>query len=336
MEKVDAKIREIAERVGFLGSVVVKQGEGVVYSEGFGYRNIAEKLPNQKDTKFGIASGSKLFTAVAIAQLVEQNQFAYDTPVHQLLEQRPHCIDERVTIHHLLTHTSGIPDYFDEAVMDDFSELWEEKPMYKMENLEDFLPMFVNKEKMFEPGERFHYNNAGFIVLGLVVEAVANQSYVTYVTENIFKAAGMQDAGHYRLDQLPGNTALGYIQKDGVIKTNVYDVPVVGGSDGGAFVTGPDMTVFWEALLGGKLMGADHVERLLTKHIKVKSSTSYGYGLWLDDVKEQTVYHVMGYDPGVQFHSCVYPEQQAIVTVLSNKGGGAFKIVQAVEELFQK
>ncbi|MBN9653181.1 serine hydrolase [Halobacillus sp. GSS1] len=336
MERVDAKVREIAEREGFSGSIVVKQGEEVVYSEGFGYRNLAESLPNQKDTKFGIASGSKLFTAVAIAQLVEQNQFAYDTPVHQLLEQSLHCIDERVTIHHLLTHTSGIPDYFDEAVMDDFSELWEEKPMYKMENLEDFLPMFVDKEKMFDPGEKFHYNNAGFIILGLVVEAVANQSYITYVTENIFKAAGMQDSGHYRLDQLPGNTALGYIEKDGVIKTNVYDVPVVGGSDGGAFVTGLDMIGFWEALLGEKLMGAVHVERLLTKHIKVKSGTSYGYGIWLDDVHDQTVYHVMGYDPGVQFHSCVYPERQAIVTVLSNKGGGAFKIVQAVEELLQK
>ncbi|REJ09027.1 serine hydrolase domain-containing protein [Halobacillus trueperi] len=336
MERLDAKIRELVEKEGFSGSVVVKQGKELVYSKGFGYRNLVEKLPNQKNTKFGVASGSKLFTAVAIAQLVEQKKFAYDTPLHQLLEPCPPCIDERVTIHHLLTHTSGIPDYFDESVMDDFAELWEEKPMYKMEKLEDFVPMFSDKEKMFEPGEKFHYNNAGFIVLGLVVEAVVNKPFTTHVTENIFKAAGMQDAGYYRLDQLPGNTALGYIEEDGSLKTNVYTVPVVGGSDGGSFVTGPDMIGFWRALLNGKLLGEDQVERLLTKHVKVKDGLSYGYGLWLDDVNKKTVYHVMGYDPGVSFHSCVYPEDQWMVTVCSNHSSGAFKIIKGVEELFLK
>ncbi|WP_394217484.1 serine hydrolase domain-containing protein [Halobacillus trueperi] len=331
-----AQIREIAEKENFSGSVVVQRGGQVVYSEGFGYRNLAEKLTNQADTKFGIASGSKLLTAVAVAQLVEKKKFAYDTPVHQLLEPCPPCIGEDVTIHHLLTHTSGIADYFDESVMDDFSELWEEKPMYKMEKLDDFVPMFEGKEKMFDPGEKFHYNNAGFIVLGLVVEAFAKKSYTEYITDHIFKAAGMSDAGYYRLDQLPPNTALGYIEKDGSLKTNVYAVPVVGGSDGGAFVTGPDMIRFWEALLNGELIGESHVERLLMKHVKVKDGISYGYGLWLDDVNEQTVYHAMGYDPGVSFHSCVYPDNDWMVTVLSNNGSGAFQIIKGVEELFLK
>ncbi|WLR46647.1 serine hydrolase domain-containing protein [Halobacillus litoralis] len=334
---MDAKIREVAEEEeGFSGSVVVEKGEEVVYSKGFGYRNVAEKLPNQKDTRFGIASGSKLFTAVTIAQLVEQNHFAYDTPVHQLLQQKLSCIDERVTIHHLLTHTSGIPDYFDEAVMDDFSELWEETPMYKMETLDDFVPMFRDKEKMFNPGERFHYNNAGFIVLGLVIEAVANKPFTTYVSENIFKAAGMQRSGYYRLDQLPENTAFGYIEKEGSLKTNVYSIPVVGGADGGVFVTAPDMIGFWDALLSGKLVGERHIERLLTKHVKVKDGISYGYGVWLDDMDGETVYHAMGYDPGVSFHSCVYPKGHWKITVLSNNGSGAFSIVKAFEELFIK
>ncbi|GEN54885.1 serine hydrolase domain-containing protein [Halobacillus faecis] len=333
---MDAKIQEIVKKKGFSGSVIVTQGEDLVYSKGFGFRNLAESLPNQMDTRFGIASGSKLFTAVAIAQLVEQNPFSYDTPVHQLLDQSPACIDERVTIHHLLTHTSGIPDYFDESVMEDFSELWEEKPMYKMEKLEDFVPMFKDKEKMFEPGEKFHYNNAGFIVLGLVVEAVSNRSFTDYVTENIFKPAGMQDSGYLRLDQLPGNTAQGYIEKGGSLRTNTYAVPVIGGADGGAFVTGPDMNGFWDTLLNGKLVGERHVERLLTKHAKVKEGVSYGYGLWLDDVHGETVYHAMGFDPGVSFHSCVYPKGQWKVTVLSNKGSGAFPIVKAFEEGFIK
>ncbi|WP_255574058.1 serine hydrolase [Halobacillus sp. Nhm2S1] len=333
---MDAKIQEIVKKEGFSGSVIVTQGEDLVYSKGFGYRNLAESLPNQMDTRFGIASGSKLFTAVAIAQLVEQNLFDYDTPVHQLLYQSLACIDERVTIHHLLTHTSGIPDYFDESVMDDFSELWEEKPMYKMEKLEDFVPMFKDKEKVFEPGEKFHYNNAGFIVLGLVVEAVSNTTFTDYVAENIFKPAGMYNSGYDRLDQLPGNTALGYVEKAGALTTNMYAVPVIGGADGGAFVTGPDMNGFWDVFLGGKLVGESHVERLITKHIKVKEGISYGYGIWLDDVNEEIVYHAMGYDPGVSFHSCVYPKGHWKVTVLSNHGSGAFPIVKAVEELFMK
>ncbi|TMY74019.1 class A beta-lactamase-related serine hydrolase, partial [Klebsiella pneumoniae] len=152
---------------------------------------------------------------------------------------------EQCTIHHLLTHTAGIPDYFDEEVMHDFEELWRETPMYQIRNLKDFLPLFQHRPMKFDVGARFGYNNAGYILLGLIVEAVTQQGFAEYVQENIFNKVGMSRSGYFEFDALPTNTAQGYVDfSDGTWKTNIYSLPAKGGSDGGAFVTVNDMVKF--------------------------------------------------------------------------------------------
>lgn len=99
--------------------------------------------------------------------------------------------DAGINIHHLLTHTSGIPDYFDEEFMNDFEDLWKELPMYTIKSPKDFLPLFQNKEMKFSTGERFSYNNVGFILLGLVVEQITGVEFTTYIEKNIFQKCGM-------------------------------------------------------------------------------------------------------------------------------------------------
>ena len=133
----------------------------------------------------------------------------------------------------------------------------------------------------------------------------------------------MKGSGYFSLDRLPGHTALGYIK--GVNKqtwrTNVYSIPIKGGSDGGAFITAPDMLRFWEALFNYEVISQENTELLLKPHIQVKNNQFYGYGVWIETRQNNVFkYHVMGYDPGVSFRSAVYPDLGITLVIPSNKG----------------
>lgn len=230
MNNLTNQLEKIQKENQFAGSIFMKQGESVQVQSSFGYANRAEAILNEKETRFGIASGCKLFTAVAIAQLAEAGKLSFDALLRDVLDiSFPH-FHKDVTIHHLLTHTSGIADYFDEEVMDDFEELWINTPMYHMRRLHDFLPLFQKEQQKFIPGEKFAYNNAGYIVLGLIVEKVSGMVFTDYVQQNILDKAGMRNSGYFALDALPTRTAIGYIDReDGTWKTNMYSLPIQGG-----------------------------------------------------------------------------------------------------------
>lgn len=330
-------ITKTSRDIDFSGTVMVKNKDRLVFEHARDYANRSEELQNNIDTRFGIASGCKLFTAIAIAQLVDKGVLSFQTRIKECLNiDFPH-FDEKVTIHHLLTHTSGIPDYFDEEVMDDFADLWKEQPMYLLNDLDDFLPMFQHQQMMFHPGEKFHYNNAGFIVLGLIVEQKTGLRFTDYVEKNIFTRCGMKASGYFSLDQLPKNTTYGYIknEEDDTWKTNIYSIPLKGGADGGAFVTASDMMKLWEALFNGDLLSKETTDQLLHPYNLVKDEVYYGYGLWINKRNGGIFkYHIMGYDPGVSFHSAVYPTLGMKVVVLSNKGDGAYQVNKAIEESF--
>lgn len=323
-------ISEGMESNDFSGVALLKKEE--VWSTAKGFADRANARPNSLDTRFGIASGCKIFTAVAICQLVERGKLSFEDRLPQLLPE--FFPDFDVTIHQLLTHTSGIPDYFDEEVMDDFEELWAKQPMYLMQTGADFVPLFKDNPMIFAPGERFQYNNAGFIALGLVVEKIAGQNFTDYVEENIFARAGMEKSGYFRLDRLPKETAFGYIEEGDFWRTNQYAIPIKGGADGGAFVTAGDMTIFWERLMDCTLLSEEMTNTMLTPRAG-SNHDDYGYGVWISrDGESVTKYHVMGYDPGVSFHSGFYPLDGTILTVLSNKGEGASEVVKLIEDTF--
>ncbi|MBH0229775.1 serine hydrolase domain-containing protein [Halobacillus yeomjeoni] len=322
------------ENEGFSGSIVVKVGSETRLAQANGDADRANGRRNGIETRFGIASGSKLFTAVAIAKLVEEGSLSFETPIKDIFGDEFPNFHKDLTVHHLLTHTSGIPDYFDEAVMDNYEDLWKEIPMYQIRKTEDFFPLFKDKAMMFHPGEKFHYNNAGYIMLGYIVEKLSGMSIQQFIQEQIFIPAGMMDSGYFRLDQLPERCAWGHIQlDDGRWKTNMYSVPVIGGADGGAFVTGPDMVKFWEAFMENALFSEEVTGQMLNPFVSVKEGVQYGYGIWINS-KDNKVskYHVMGYDPGVSFHSAYYPETNGIAVILSNQCSGAFSITKAIEE----
>ncbi len=157
------------------------------------------------------------------------------------------------------------------------------------------------------------------------------QSRTHITTEGLSVERTVSDSGYFRLDRLPKNTAYGYIEEDGSWRTNQYAIPVRGGADGGAFVTAGDMAKFWNRLMDGSLLSEEMKNHLLTVQAQ-EGEQAYGYGVWIDKQEAEMVkYHVMGYDPGVNFCSGYYPQQKSIVTVLSNAGEGAYDIVKAIE-----
>lgn len=318
----------------FSGSALVMRQDDILFDHQQGYANRAEQIEHQTSTRFGIASGCKLFTAIAICQLVEQGKVTFTSTLSECIPIDFPKFAPSVTVEQLLTHTSGIPDYFDESVMDDFEELWRTRPMYHIRQLRDFLPMFQHEPMRQESGV-FQYNNAGYILLGLIIEQASGLMFSDYIERFVFKPADMTDSGYFSLDALPANTALGYIDNaGGSWRTNHYSIPVKGGADGGAFVTAQDMAKLWSALLAHRLLGEEMTSRLLTPHVKVNDKGAhYGYGLWIQLNAKRHVfkYHVMGYDPGVSFHSAYYPATDIVSVVCSNESDGAFDLMKAIE-----
>ncbi|MGN4443601.1 serine hydrolase domain-containing protein [Bacillus cereus group sp. MYBK79-1] len=336
-DQIDSIVKEMHRHIDFSGVILVKEEKGLVYEEAFGYANRNECINNTPQTRFGIASGCKIFTAIGICQLVEKGGINFQTKLKECLSIKFPNFNEDITIHHLLTHSSGIPDYFDESIMDNFEDLWKQTPMYLLKNLKDFLPLFQNRNMMFAPGSKFHYNNAGFIILGLIIEEQTGLKFTEYIEKSIFNPIGMNDSGYFSLDKLPRYTALGYI-KDEINqnwRTNAYSIPIIGGSDGGAFITAPDMLKFWKALFNFEIISHEYTNILLTSHIQVNKNQSYGYGIWIETRENKIFkYHVMGYDPGVSFRSAVYPDLGITVVIPSNKGAGPEKLMIEIEGAF--
>ena len=324
------KINEIED---FSGVVSIKEKGHNLYQEAFGYAEISNKRENNRDTKFGIASGAKFFTALGIGKLVEEGKLSYEDRLGSITELFPNFHPD-VKIQHLLSHTSGVPDYFDEDVMDDFSELWIDQPMYLLRSTRDFLPLINKGKTMFEPGEKFHYNNGAYIVLGLVIEEISGMNFTDFINKNILEPAGMKKSGYFAMDQLPENTALGYFENEQEeMVSNIYSVPVIGGPDGGIFITAEDMSRLWNRVFRGELLQKETVESLFESHAKVQDEVYYGYGMWVR-TKEDEVYKymIMGEDPGVNFRSSYYPKINWEVTVLCNREYGADDLSIWIEE----
>jgi CubicO group peptidase (beta-lactamase class C family) len=337
--KLTKVILDIQKKVDFSGSVFVEDKKHILLDTSFGYANRSDQLVNNSATRFGIASGCKLFTAIAICQLVEAEKLSFDSKLKDCLDFEFPQFDRNITVHQLLTHTSGIPDYYDEEVMKDFEELWINTPMYHIRKGRDFLPLFQNKPMKAPVREKFHYNNAGYILLGLIVESASGFEFTDYVQKHIFTQANMADSGYFSFDSLPANTACGYIDHaDGTWRTNIFSLPVKGGADGGAFVTIKDMAKLWDALLNHQLLNESLTNILLSTHSQVNENSYYGYGVWIKKTESSILkYHIMGYDPGVSFHSAYYTDLSINVVVCSNQSDGAYDIMCAIEEeLFKK
>ena len=231
----------------FSGVVSLRQGGQVLYEQAAGYADRSNKIANTVDTRFGIASGTKFLTALAIGKLIAAQKLTFSTRLRDCVALNfPHYAPE-ITIQHLLTHTAGIPDYFDEEKFTDFDHFSVSRPWYELRGPRDYLAVFPDEPMKFPPGTQFSYSNGGYILLGVVIEELTGMKYQEYVEQAIFKAIGMNRSGFFAFNQLPEKTAFGYIEEADGWRTNIYSLPIVGASDGGAYTTVDDLATLWKA-----------------------------------------------------------------------------------------
>ena len=296
----------------------------------FGFADRGHRVPNDIGTRFAMASGSKVFTAVAVGLLIEEGKISLGTRLEECVRSREFGFASEVTIGQLLSHTSGVPDYFDEEKHTDFAELWRDRPCYRMTSVRDFLPLFEKGTMKALPGSGFHYSNSGYILLGLVIEELTGSDFRDFIGERIFRDCEMTRTGYFAMDALPENTALGYLsQAKDEWHTNIYSVPSIGGPDGGAFTTIADMRSFWTFLLAGRILVKGMVEQFLFPSVRIKDddeSRFYGYGVWLQKWRGNWVVSTIGNDPGVSMVSRVWPGNGLIMTILSNVHDGAWSM----------
>ncbi|MFC1947412.1 serine hydrolase domain-containing protein [Chloroflexota bacterium] len=332
MDNIDNLIQEIrrkAEETLFSGVVSVFSDDEPLYEEAFGYADIAEKRLNKVNTRFAIASGTKFFTALGIGTLIDAGELSLDTTMRDIFGKELSYMDSKATIAHLLSHTSGIYDYYNEELDIDCENFFVDIPWFRLETPSDYLPLFDGKQPKFAPGERYSYSNGGYIFLGIILEKITGQLYRDFINENVFLPAGMTDSGYFSFTRLPENTAWGYKpNKDGTFDTNIYNLPIRGSSDGGMYTTVGDIRRVWKSLLDNKILSKKLTEDYLTPHAVIKDRFRYGYGVYLRRHLDMVFFQ--GGDAGVGFDSRYVREKELGITVVSNKTDGEEQVRKVI------
>ena len=168
IDKLTDEVRRKAAETSFSGVVSVVRSEQTLYREAFGYADFSEKRKNNLDTKFGIASGTKFFTAMGIGTLIDAGKLSLYTSIRDIFQRELSYIDSQATIAQLLSHTSGMYDYYDEETDIDSENFFVDIPWFQIETPSDYLPLFENKQPKFTPGERYSYSNGGYVFLGVI------------------------------------------------------------------------------------------------------------------------------------------------------------------------
>lgn len=240
----------------FSGAVMVARNGQPIFQRAVGLANKQYNTPNRVDTKFNLGSINKIFTRIAILQLIEQGKLSLDDHLGKHLPDYPNQdAAAKVTIRHLLDMQSGIGDFF--------GPKFEATPKDRIRSTKDYLPLFADQPLKFEPGTSRAYSNGGYIVLGAIIEKITGQSYYDYVRERIFKPAGMENTDSYEVDANAPNLATGYLRNGrGERVSNVYTKPARGSSAGGGYSTLEDLLKFTIALQSNKLLSPENSRKL--------------------------------------------------------------------------
>ncbi len=327
-KELKALTDKLAEADVFSGTVLLAKDGVPIFKGAYGMANKDFNVPNRIDTKFNLGSMNKMFTAVAIAQLVERGKLSFDDPLSKFLPDFPDKASaEKIRIKHLLTHTAGLGGYF--------SRQWAESSRAMYRTVDDMMKRASADEKLqFEPGTRWQYSNTGMLVLGKVIEKVTGQSYYDYVRENITRPAGMLNTDCYELDMVNPNLAVGYDKQftdSGVIfKNNIFAHVLRGGPQGGGYSTVEDLLKFDLALRSNKLVGAEYVKLLLSAKPEL-NSPEYGYGFQIDS-ESQAVGHGGGF-LGISSNLDMFLGTGWTAVVMSNYSRGAQSVQQKMFDL---
>ncbi len=299
----------------FSGSALVVRAGEPIFAEGYGMASLEHQIPNTAETKFRLGSITKQFTAAAILQLQDQGLLNVQAPVSTYLPNYPN--GERITIHHLLTHSAGIPNM---TSLPDYLQ-WMRLPI----TLDELIVRFQDLPLEFEPGERYAYSNSGYVLLTKVIETVSGQSYADYLEANIFTPLGMENTGYEHPLTIIDGIANGYqLTDDGYQRAEYINMNVPQGA-GGLYSTIGDLArwnqFLFREIQNEMVLSQEAIALMTTPHIRMSDDTpdiSYGYGLVINRSPD---YQVIGHDGGINgfVTSLVYrPNDDVTIALLSN------------------
>ena len=312
-DQVDARLEKVApfylDNKQFMGSVLVARGEKILLDKGYGQADIERNVANAPDTKFRLGSVTKQFTAAAILLLEERGKLKTGDPVRKYLPDAPAAWD-KVTIFHLLTHTSGIPNFTD---FPDYRES-ESKAVTPAQ----LVARFRDKPLDFQPGEQWKYSNSGYVLLGYLIEKISGQTYRDFLQANIFTPLKLSDTGYdHSAFDIPRH-AVGYMREgQGFAQAGYIDMSIPFAA-GGLYSTTHDLLRWEQALFGGKLLSAESLRKMTTPF---KSDYAFGLGVTARD--GHTVISHGGGIEGFNTELDYYPDDKLTVVVLGNVSGGA-------------
>ena len=307
--RMDEVVRSYVDAKQFMGSVLVARDGKVILSKGYGSANLEWEVPNSPSAKFRLGSITKQFTAACILLLEERGKLKVEDPVKKYMPDAPAAWD-KVTIFHLLTHTSGIPSF---TGFPDYHST-EATPTTP----EQLVARFRDKPLEFQPGEKWNYSNSGYVLLGYLIEKISQQSYSQFVQENIFNPLGMKDSGYDSNTAVILHRASGYSPGDKGISNAGYIDMSIPLSAGGLYSTTEDLLRWEQGLMGGKLLSAASLQKMTTPF-----KSDYAFGLAVHTANGHKVIEHNGGIEGFNTALAYYPEDKLTVVVLANLNGGA-------------
>jgi CubicO group peptidase (beta-lactamase class C family) len=316
VDEIRALTSDLIARGWFSGTLLIAKGPAVLLTMAGGEANKSYHVPNNIDTKFNLGSMNKMFTATAAARLIELGKLAFEDPVGKYVDETwlPREVTEKMTVRQLMTHTSGLGDYFNEVYMRSSRALFR--------RLDDYKPLVKDDRPAFTPGERFRYSNTGMLLLGVVIEKAAAEDYFDHIRKAIYTPAGMTNTDCYEMDYPVENLAVGY-SPDWTSpyrwQNNLYKHVIKGGPAGGGFSTVKDLHKFALALRSGRLVSQDMLKTLWTDY----KGGNYGYGFTVEPGPGGKVVGHSGGFPGINSVLDIYLDSGYIVVVMSNYDNGA-------------
>ncbi len=312
-EQIDELVRKYFELEQINGSILVADNGKVIYSKGVGYADIENKVENRPDTKFRLASVTKQFTATLIMQLVEKGKISLDGKLSDYLPYYRKDVGEKITIHQILNHTSGLTNYTDNTG-------FMQNEVKNKVVPRDFILKYCSGDLVFEPGTKWAYSNSGYFILGAVIEEVTGKTYEQVLHENILDPLGMSNSGYEHSDKAYENKASGYSNSFTGVQPARYIDMSVPYSAGSMYSTVEDMYKWDQALYTEKLLTKESLDKMFTPGLN-----NYGCGWGIADAPlEEKKVKVIAHSGGIfGFNTLIvrFPEDKHLIVILNNFDG---------------
>jgi D-alanyl-D-alanine carboxypeptidase len=308
---------------GFSGTVLVKKQGAIVYQQAFGLADLASSRPNTLETRFGVGSSTKQVTAAAILLLRDRGLLSLETTLDEVLPEYAFPWAKKVTIHHLLTHTSGI---FNFTETPNFFKIVDE--LGSGASLSDLVDLFKNKPLQFEPGTEWSYSNSGYLLAGLVISKLSGRDYADFIREELFEKLGMSQTSYEPFGWRPENANPIGIDRD-YAPTSMKAFPMIwADAAGGVMSTVADWSRWLDWLhVGGRLLSDESLALMKKAHVGIPGSTSdsYGYGLFIGKEFGRDMIGHGGDMPGFHFIDMNFVNEEVQIIVATNMEPGRIR-----------